>query len=78
MSQFFQIHPDNPQARLIKQAVEIIPGGVNSPVRAFKAVGGDPPVIARSREGRTFLDLRSVPAADDGVVADALRAAVPS
>src|SRR3546814_7204374 len=24
MSQFFQIHPDNPQPRLIKQAVEII------------------------------------------------------
>ncbi|MGH1461468.1 MAG: L-threonylcarbamoyladenylate synthase [Neptuniibacter sp.] len=29
MSQFFQIHPDNPQQRLIKQAVEIInQGGV--------------------------------------------------
>lgn len=29
MSQFFQIHPDNPQQRLIKQAVEIInKGGV--------------------------------------------------
>ncbi|MBN3564547.1 L-threonylcarbamoyladenylate synthase [Aliamphritea spongicola] len=29
MSQFFQIHPDTPQARLIKQAVEIInKGGV--------------------------------------------------
>ncbi|MAA71505.1 MAG: threonylcarbamoyl-AMP synthase [Bermanella sp.] len=27
MSQFFQIHPDNPQARLIKQAAEIINGG---------------------------------------------------
>jgi len=27
MSQFFQIHPDNPQARLVKQAVEIINGG---------------------------------------------------
>lgn len=27
MSQFFQIHPDNPQARLIKQAAEIIRGG---------------------------------------------------
>ena len=30
MSQFFQIHPDNPQKRLIQQAVEIInKGGVN-------------------------------------------------
>lgn len=27
MSQFFQIHPENPQARLIKQAAEIIRGG---------------------------------------------------
>ncbi|MCE3608027.1 threonylcarbamoyl-AMP synthase [Massilia sp. P8910] len=27
MSQFFAIHPDNPQARLIKQAAQIIHGG---------------------------------------------------
>src|SRR3977135_3231901 len=27
MSQFFQIHPDNPQLRLIKQAVQIIKAG---------------------------------------------------
>jgi tRNA threonylcarbamoyl adenosine modification protein (Sua5/YciO/YrdC/YwlC family) len=27
MSQFFQIHPDNPQLRLINQAVQIINGG---------------------------------------------------
>jgi tRNA threonylcarbamoyl adenosine modification protein (Sua5/YciO/YrdC/YwlC family) len=27
MSQFFQIHPDNPQSRLIKQAVQIIESG---------------------------------------------------
>lgn len=27
MSQFFQIHPDNPQARLIKQAADIIRSG---------------------------------------------------
>jgi len=27
MTQFFQIHPDNPQIRLIKQAVQIIEGG---------------------------------------------------
>ncbi len=35
----------------------------------------DPPVIARSRDGRTSLDLRSVEASDDARVADALRAA---
>src|SRR5687767_11331009 len=28
--------------RLFERAKEIIPGGVNSPVRAFKAVGGNP------------------------------------
>ncbi|MEB0084858.1 threonylcarbamoyl-AMP synthase, partial [Glaciimonas sp. Gout2] len=27
MSQFFHIHPDNPQLRLIKQAVQIIQSG---------------------------------------------------
>jgi len=27
MAQFFQIHPENPQSRLIKQAVEIVRGG---------------------------------------------------
>ena len=27
MTQYFQIHPDNPQLRLIKQAVQIIDGG---------------------------------------------------
>ena len=27
MSQFFRIHPDNPQARLIRQATELIAGG---------------------------------------------------
>ncbi|MCS7253361.1 MAG: glutamate-1-semialdehyde 2,1-aminomutase [Armatimonadetes bacterium] len=31
---------------LFKRAKELIPGGVNSPVRAFKAVGGTPPFIA--------------------------------
>jgi tRNA A37 threonylcarbamoyladenosine synthetase subunit TsaC/SUA5/YrdC len=27
MTQYFHIHPDNPQARLIKQAVQIIKNG---------------------------------------------------
>ena len=27
---------------LFAEALRVIPGGVNSPVRAFKAVGGDP------------------------------------
>jgi glutamate-1-semialdehyde 2,1-aminomutase len=33
---------------LFDQAKAVIPGGVNSPVRAFKAVGGEPIFIARS------------------------------
>ena len=32
---------------LQKQAERLIPGGVNSPVRAFKSVGGDPPFLVR-------------------------------
>jgi glutamate-1-semialdehyde 2,1-aminomutase len=34
-------------ADLYEAASRVIPGGVNSPVRAFKAVGGTPPFIAR-------------------------------
>ncbi|HXH27484.1 MAG TPA: glutamate-1-semialdehyde 2,1-aminomutase, partial [Candidatus Polarisedimenticolia bacterium] len=34
---------------LFEKAKQIIPGGVNSPVRAFKAVGGDPLFFARGR-----------------------------
>src|SRR5690348_17390197 len=35
--------------RLQKRAEQMIPGGVNSPVRAFRAVGGDPPFIVRGQ-----------------------------
>ena len=43
MSQFFQIHPDNPQARLIRQAVDIIEqGGVIAyPTDSAYALGCD-------------------------------------
>jgi glutamate-1-semialdehyde 2,1-aminomutase len=33
--------------KLQKRAEKMIPGGVNSPVRAFRSVGGDPPFIIR-------------------------------
>jgi len=33
--------------RLFEQSSERIPGGVNSPVRAFRSVGGIPPFISR-------------------------------
>lgn len=50
--------------RLFKRAVSMIPGGVNSPVRAFTAVGGDPRFIARGAgphlwdvDGNRYVDL---------------------
>src|ERR687896_2334118 len=48
---------------LYARAVELMPGGVNSPVRAFRAVGGTPRFIERARgatltdvDGRTYID----------------------
>ncbi|WP_411767382.1 glutamate-1-semialdehyde 2,1-aminomutase [Winogradskyella sp. A3E31] len=40
---------------LFKEAQEVIPGGVNSPVRAFKGVGGTP-VFAKSAKGAYVYD----------------------
>lgn len=39
---------------LIEQSKKWIPGGVNSPVRAFGAVGGDPIVMARAQGSRLY------------------------
>ena len=41
-------------ARLIKRAVKRMPGGVNSPVRAFRSVGGDPLFMERGEGSRIF------------------------
>ncbi len=48
---------------LFARATEVLPGGVNSPVRAFKAVGGTPRFIARAEgayvwdeDGHRYLD----------------------
>ena len=50
-------------AALYERACRVIPGGVNSPVRAFRAVGGSPIFFARGQgqhltdvDGRTYLD----------------------
>jgi len=61
MSQFFQIHPENPQARLIKQAVEIIRAGgvVVYPTDSSYAVGcamGNKTGIERIRRLRQLDD----------------------
>ena len=49
--------------QLLDLARTVMPGGVNSPVRAFLSVGGEPPFIAggagcrlRDSEGREYLD----------------------
>jgi glutamate-1-semialdehyde 2,1-aminomutase len=39
-----------------QRAQQVIPGGVNSPVRAFRGVGGTPPFIARG-EGSHIFDI---------------------
>jgi glutamate-1-semialdehyde 2,1-aminomutase len=48
---------------LFARGLEVIPGGVNSPVRAFRSVGGTPYFVARAAgayvwdvEGRRYLD----------------------
>ncbi|HMB67699.1 MAG TPA: aminotransferase class III-fold pyridoxal phosphate-dependent enzyme, partial [bacterium] len=48
---------------LAERAVRVMPGGVSSPVRAWKAVGGDPPFIASAHgskvvttDGRELVD----------------------
>ncbi|HEX8918090.1 MAG TPA: glutamate-1-semialdehyde 2,1-aminomutase [Chloroflexota bacterium] len=40
-------HPTDRSAELFEEAKTLIPGGVNSPVRAFAAVGGTPLFISR-------------------------------
>jgi glutamate-1-semialdehyde 2,1-aminomutase len=41
-------------ARLMERAVRRMPGGVNSPVRAFRSVGGDPLFMRRGERSRIF------------------------
>lgn len=49
--------------KLFEEAKKIIPGGVNSPVRAFRSVGGEPLFIRRAKgskifdaDGRAYID----------------------
>ena len=52
------------RSRLLqKRAEKFLPGGVDSPVRAFQAVGGDPPLVVRAEgaylwdaDGNRYLD----------------------
>src|SRR5438270_8154895 len=47
---------DTRSSELYRQALEVLPGGVNSPVRAMRAIGRDPIFIARG-EGAELLDV---------------------
>jgi len=54
---------DGPQALLRRQAADLFPGGVNSPVRAFRSVGRPPLILdagkgprVRDADGRWYLD----------------------
>ena len=42
---------------LYRRARSLIPGGVNSPVRAMRAVGLDEPIFARRGEGAYLEDV---------------------
>jgi len=39
---------------VIAEARELFPGGVNSPVRAYRPVGGDPPALVRGDRGHVW------------------------
>ena len=41
-------------AQVLKKAARLIPGGVNSPVRAFKAVGGGPVFIKKAKGSKIY------------------------
>ena len=41
-------------ADLFREAKKIIPGGVNSPVRAYQSVGLEPPFIAKAKGARVY------------------------
>jgi len=53
----------NRNEQLFEQSQQVIPGGVNSPVRAFKSVGGTPVFFSRAKgsrvwdaDGREYID----------------------
>ncbi len=54
---------DSTSNALFDRAARVIPGGVNSPVRAFRAVGGTPVFVSRAQgsrlygaDGRSYID----------------------
>ncbi len=63
-TQFLPMTDTSKSADLFARALKVIPGGVNSPVRAFRAVGGNPLFIKSARgaylkdeDGNKYIDL---------------------
>lgn len=59
-----EVHTDSQSAALFERACRVLVGGVNSPVRAFRAVGGEPVFVERAlgpyifdADGRRYVDL---------------------
>src|ERR1700686_4812236 len=50
--QFMKQRPRSEE--IFRRATEVLVGGVNSPVRAFRAVGGDPIVVDRAAGARMW------------------------
>jgi glutamate-1-semialdehyde 2,1-aminomutase len=50
----FKIMKHKKSRELFKKAKQLIPGGVNSPVRAFKAVGGSPLFITSAKGSKIY------------------------
>jgi glutamate-1-semialdehyde 2,1-aminomutase len=49
-----EMKPRKKSQELHARAIRVIPGGVDSPVRAFKSVGGEPPYIVRGKGARIW------------------------
>src|SRR6202171_6342699 len=50
-----QVKKERPRSeQIFRRATEILVGGVNSPVRAFRAVGGDPIIVDRAAGARLW------------------------
>lgn len=47
---------ENLNKKLLQEAKQYIPGGVNSPVRSFKSVGGKPVFIRKAAGSRTYTE----------------------
>ena len=53
-----------------RRAQRSIPGGVNSPVRAFGSVGGTPRFIAKAKGARAMFEGVAIMALRDGMIAE--------